>query len=98
MSHHENRDFTRQLRSYDFHEVGKYERGRTGVSFLGGLLNAPTKAPLVVADGENAALGEAGEEAVVAADVVAEAVDEDELGDGAAFGLGTRSASRDNWR
>jgi len=90
MSHHENRDFARQLRSYDFHEVGKHERGRTSVSFLRGLLNALTKAPLVVADDENAALGEAGEEAVVAADVVAEAVDEDELCDGAAFRLGNQ--------
>jgi len=46
-----------------------------------------TKTPLIVADGENAALGETGEEAVVAADMVAETVDEDELGDRAAFGL-----------
>jgi hypothetical protein len=93
MPHRENRDFAGQLRSYDLHEVGQHERGRTCLSFLGRLLHALPKAPLVVTDDENAPFGEAGEEAVVTADVVAEAVDEDELGDGAAFGLGSRSAT-----
>lgn len=93
MPHHEHRDYAWELRSYDLCEVGEHQGGRAGVPFIRGLLHAPTKAPLIVADGEDASLREAGEEVVVAADMVAEAVDEDDFGNGATFRLPSGSAS-----
>jgi hypothetical protein len=93
MSHYEYRDFAGELGSYNLHEVGEYARGRSCVSFLGGLFHASTKTSLIIADNKNASLGETGEQVVVALDMVAEAVDKDELGHGAAFRLWSGSAN-----
>lgn len=64
------------------HHVGQYLRRGAGEALLGGFAHGAAPAALVEAVDGDAGAGERREEVVVPVDVVAEAVDEDELGDG----------------
>lgn len=66
----------------EFGYVGEHLRGGAGEASLGGLADGFAPAALVEAVDGDAGCCERGEETVVAPEVVAEAVDEDELGDG----------------
>lgn len=63
-------------------DVGEHERGGPREAAVDGLADRAAPAALVEGVGGDAGCREGREEVVVAADVVAEAVDEDELGDG----------------
>lgn len=68
-------------------DVGEDLRGRASEALVGGLGDALTPSALVEGEGLDGVGGEVAEEFFVAADVVAEAVDEDEFGFDGAGGL-----------
>ncbi|RCI13930.1 hypothetical protein L249_8161 [Ophiocordyceps polyrhachis-furcata BCC 54312] len=78
----------RELVTYEGGDIGHYLGRRARQPLLPRLGDAPSPSPLIPRRDLDAVPGQQGEEVVVAVDVLAEAVDEDELGlDGDALGL-----------
>lgn len=80
VAHDEDGHVRRQLVLDKGGDVGNDLRRRTREALLGGLRHAAAPAALVPGEDLDAVLGELGEEVVIAVDVLAEAVDEDDLG------------------
>lgn len=80
VAHDEDGHVRRQLVLDKGGDVGHDPRRRPREALLGGLRHAAAPAALVPCKDLDAVLGELGEEVIVAVDVLAEAVDEDDLG------------------